>query len=343
MELMIASLIFFCGFIIPVNAQNKNELAAYSREKHGWGLMTNKEHKVPVNGDTSIFAKRDAYYYVPTEDSVIYLTFDCGYENGYTNQILDTLKEHHVKALFFVTKSYIRDNADIVKRMKREGHLVGNHTCTHPSMPALSVRNMQKEIQDCADYMKEKTGYAMDHFFRPPMGEWSSQSLKVTQNMGYTSVFWSMAFYDYDVNQQPGADKILDAFLTNYHKGAITLFHVISKSDTEALDSVIARMEEKGYRFGLLSEIADRKAEIHVYKVVSKKEGKVPHFYVSYPDSSANVKCYFTTVTGERLRKAPTLPGVYYVTAYAPATNRYKQAISEPVLFGIGKSRQTER
>ncbi len=239
-------------FAVPrIQAASKYE--KYSNSKHGFGLATNKTHRVPGNREAAGFRKHNALYYVKTKKKKIYLTFDCGYENGNTGKILDVLKKQKVKALFFVTQTYIRDNPKLVKRMKKEGHLVGNHTCTHPSLPFCSVSKVRKEIQDCASYMKKKTGYEMDKYLRPPMGEWSVRVLKVAKGLGYHSVFWSMAFYDYEEAKQPGADTIYRQFMEHYHKGAVVLFHVISESDTKALPRILGDMKKKGFSFEALS------------------------------------------------------------------------------------------
>ncbi len=235
----------------------KKSYDKYSSSKHGWGLSLNNSHKVPVNGEAKGIEKKNAYYYVKTKKKRIYLSFDCGYENGHTSRILDVLKKNKIKAIFFVTKDYIRGNVKLVKRMKREGHLVGNHTMNHPSLPTCSVSRIKKEILGCASYMKKKTGYEMDKFIRPPMGEWSQRSLKVTQDIGYTTIFWSMAFYDYDTSNQPGKQAIFKQFMAHYHKGEIVLLHAISKSDTQALPSIIKAMKKKGYTFGELSELEE--------------------------------------------------------------------------------------
>lgn len=231
----------------------------YSNKTQAWYFMRNKEHN-PVNGaqNAEALAKYNAYYLnvnVEKGDQVIYLTFDCGYENGYTEKILDILKAHSAKAMFFVTKPYIKGNPELVKRMKEEGHLVGNHTCTHPSLPSKSIDQVKAEITDCADYMKEQTGYDMDLFLRPPMGEYSNRTLKIAKDLGYKTIFWSIAYLDYDINKQPGKDYVINHFKDNYHNGAIPLIHNVSSSNTEALDEVLTFLEKKKFRFGSLEEL----------------------------------------------------------------------------------------
>ena len=226
-----------------------------SNEKKAWWFKRNKEHQ-PSGADESIDLKKyGAYYLGNIEEKVIYLTFDCGYENGYTETMLDILKKHNAKACFFVTQTYIRDNPDIVKRMKEEGHQVGNHTVTHKSQPTLSVEEIEKELGTCSAYMKEVTGYDMDPFFRPPMGEYSERTLKITQDMGYQTVFWSIAYLDYDVNNQPGSNYVEEHFRSYYHNGAIPLIHNVSSANCGALDGVLTLLEKEGYRFCTLYEL----------------------------------------------------------------------------------------
>ena len=257
MKKIFCLLIIISLMINPIAAEAK-DYSEYSVAKHEWGLGLNTNHEPPENSESVLFKKRNAHYYVHTKKKKIYLTFDCGYENGYTSKILDILKRKKIKAMFFVTKTYIRDNKKLVKRMKKEGHLVGNHTVTHPSLPACSVSKIKSEIFDTEKYMKEETGYEMDKFIRPPMGEWSEQSLEVTKDLGYKTVFWSMAFYDYDIDNQPGKQKIIDSFMKYYHKGAIVLMHGISSSDTYALSSIVRNMRQKGYDFYELTDLKDK-------------------------------------------------------------------------------------
>jgi peptidoglycan-N-acetylmuramic acid deacetylase len=230
---------------------------ACSNTKYSWYIVRDKNHGIS-DCDHSFSIEQYDGYYVNTEageEKVMYLTFDCGYENGYTEEMLDILKKHNAKACFFVTQTYIRDNVEIVKRMKEEGHQVGNHTVTHPSMPDISVEKMKEELNTCADYMKEATGYDMDMYFRPPSGEYSERVLQLAKDMGYKTIFWSMAYLDYDVNNQPGKDFVIEHFEKYYHNGAIPLIHNVSQSNAEALDTVLTNLENLGYRFASLDEM----------------------------------------------------------------------------------------
>lgn len=222
---------------------------------YSWWFKRNDSHeKSGCQEDFDITAYQ-AYYTVPVSKKIIYLTFDCGYENGYTADILDTLKEEQVTAAFFVTKTYIRDNIELAKRMKEEGHLVCNHTVTHPTMPGKSVEEQKNELLDCESYMKEVTGYEMDLFFRPPKGEYSKRTLQIARDLGYTTIFWSMAYLDYDVNNQPSSSHVVEHFKKYYHPGAIPLMHNVSIANRDALKQVIRDLKQEGYSFGTLYDL----------------------------------------------------------------------------------------
>ncbi|MDF2673371.1 MAG: pdaA [Clostridiales bacterium] len=224
-----------------------------------WGLKLNNTHTVPEIPAKikAMFDKYSGYYVGDSTSKVIYMTFDEGYENGYTSQILDTLKTNNVKAAFFVTKPYITGNKDLIKRMVNEGHLVGNHTSNHPSMPSKTgdIAAFNLEFSDTEKAFREVTGVEMPKFFRPPMGEFSEKSLYLTQRLGYRSIFWSFAHKDWEVNNQPKVDETINKIMTRSHNGEIMLLHAVSKSNTIALDSIIKEMQSIGYRFADLREL----------------------------------------------------------------------------------------
>lgn len=222
---------------------------------YSWWFKRNDSHEKSGCQEDFDITEYQAYYTVPVSKKIIYLTFDCGYENGYTADILDTLKEEQVTAAFFVAQTYIRDNVDLAKRMKEEGHLVCNHTVTHPSMPGKSVEEQKKELLDCENYMKEATGYEMDLFFRPPKGEYSKRTLQMAKDLGYTTIFWSMAYLDYDINNQPASDHVVEHFRKYYHPGAIPLMHNVSIANRDALKQVIRDLKKEGYSFGNLYDL----------------------------------------------------------------------------------------
>lgn len=245
-----------------VFAKSKN-YSKYSNKSVAFGLNLRTDHKKPScekpKGIKQL-SRYSTYYYgidaYKNKDKVIYLTFDCGYENGNTKKILDTLKKNKIKAIFFVTEPYVKSNVKLVKRMKKEGHLVGNHTCTHPRMTTLSVTKMKKEVNQCKKTMEKLTGYTMDPYMRPPEGVYSQRVMKVMQDQGYSTMLWSLAFYDYDEKNQPSVNFVVKKFKKHYFCGMMPLLHVISSADRKALPKIISTMEKKGYRFGTVDEFA---------------------------------------------------------------------------------------
>ena len=196
-------------------------------------------------------------HFIESDQGVIYLTFDCGYEHFVDGQpltglILDTLKQKDVQAVFFVTMSYVKSNPELVRRMIDEGHIVGNHSSNHHSMPSLSIDAMAEEIMELHNYMEKHFSYKM-HLFRPPSGEFSIRSLAVTQSLGYDTVHWSFAYADWDTDAQPEAPAALDKILSCHHHGAIYLLHAVSATNARILADVIDGLEALGYRLELLS------------------------------------------------------------------------------------------
>ena len=228
-------------------------------QKYAWWFKRNDDHVQPEAQKEVDIEQYDAWYVSPEkEEKVVYLTFDCGYENGYTGTMLDVLKKHNAKATFFITAHYAKDAANLVKRMKEEGHYVGNHTAWHPDLTRKSTRDIKLEIKECEDAVYEHTGYAMDPLFRPPKGEYSERVLKIVQDLGYKTLFWSLAYMDYDVNNQPGKEYVVDHYKKYIHPGAIPLIHNVSESNAQALDQVLMDLEAAGYRFGDAMEIGKK-------------------------------------------------------------------------------------
>lgn len=223
-----------------------------SKQGYGQGVATDGENR-PVGaldfndkyGEHNAFALRE------TDDKVIYLTFDQGYENGFTAGILDTLREKNVKATFFVVGDYAKRNQELVQRMIDEGHTVGNHSMKHYSMPELSKEECEEEIISLHDYVMENYGIEM-HLFRPPMGEFSEASLSYTEDCGYESVLWSFAYCDWDVNNQPDAASAKEKLISAAHSGAVYLLHSVSATNAEILGDVIDELARQGYRFEAL-------------------------------------------------------------------------------------------
>jgi len=212
-------------------------------------------HQTPGAQEEINIAQYGAYYLGDTAQKELFLTFDEGYENGYTEKILDVLLEKDVPAAFFVTKSYIRDNPELIARMVDEGHVVGNHTIRHKSSPSLSEAEMIAELTGVAEYYKEATGLDMPPFFRPPMGEYSERVLAITQEAGYYTIFWSFAYEDWKQDKQPGAAKAHERVVDGLHNGAILLLHAVSSSNAEAMGDIVDSARAMGYEFKSLYEL----------------------------------------------------------------------------------------
>lgn len=188
-----------------------------------------------------------------SEEKTLYLTFDCGYENGYTEKILDTLKEKNVPAAFFCTLPQVEDNPQLIARMITEGHIVGNHSVKHPSFPTLTRIEMAQEIQGMDDYLRTNFGYS-EPFFRFPMGEYSDCALDLVGSIGYRSVFWSVAYEDWDLDNQRGTQYAFDTVTSRLHPGAVILLHSVSPDNANALGQIIDWAREQGYVFKSLRD-----------------------------------------------------------------------------------------
>ena len=222
-----------------------------------WGLSFRQEGAAPLGPASSEkLAQYDAFYLGDPGEQVIYLTFDAGYENGCTAQILDVLKDHQVSAAFFLVGNYIERNADLVRRMVGEGHIVGNHTMHHYDMSKISDRaTFQKELTDLEDLFRETTGKDLPKYYRPPQGIYSEDNLKLAQEMGYKTVFWSLAYVDWNNDAQPTKEEAFSKLLPRVHNGAVVLLHSTSRTNADILDELLTKWEEMGYRFGNLEEL----------------------------------------------------------------------------------------
>lgn len=222
-----------------------------------WGLSFPQEGCTPV-GNTSAerLAEYDAAYVGDPSQKVIYLTFDSGYENGCTAQILDTLKKHNVKAAFFLVGNYIEQNGELVRRMVSEGHIVGNHTYHHWDMSKISEEEtFRAELESLEALYEQTTGEKLEKFYRPPQGIYSEENLKMAQEMGYHTVFWSLAYVDWLNDDQPTSEQAFSKLIPRIHNGAVVLLHSTSQTNAEILDELLTRWEELGYRFASLHEL----------------------------------------------------------------------------------------
>ena len=222
-----------------------------------WGLSFQNEGQAPAgNASREDLAKYGAYFLGDTSKKVLYLTFDCGYENGYTGQILDALKKHRAPAAFFVVGHMVESAPDIVCRMAEEGHIVGNHTFHHPDMSKISDQAaFKKELDDLSALYKETTGRDLPNYYRPPQGKYNEENLKQAQALGYKTVFWSLAYVDWYVDNQPTAEQAYAKLLPRIHDGAIVLLHSTSKTNADILDELLTKWEEMGYHFASLEEL----------------------------------------------------------------------------------------
>lgn len=224
-----------------------------------WGLKFHEDGQLPVgNATIEELARYDAYYAQDTDEKVIYLTFDAGYENGNTASILDALKKHNISATFFVVGTYIESEPDLIRRMVEEGHTVGNHTWHHPDMSQIAdMDSFKKEMTDVEDAFLDVTGHEMTRYYRPPQGKYSEANLQMAKDLGYKTFFWSLAYVDWYEDDQPTREEAFDKLLGRIHPGAIVLLHSTSSTNAEILDELLTKWEEMGYQVRPLSELVE--------------------------------------------------------------------------------------
>ena len=232
-------------------------LSGQALETGSWGLTFRQEGSAPIgNADAGKLKQYDAVYLGNTKEKVLYLTFDAGYENGCTEKILDILKAQEVPAAFFLVGNYIEKNADLVRRMAAEGHTVGNHTMHHYDMSKLGEKSaFEKELSDLEALYKDTVGQDMSKYYRPPQGLYSEDNLRMAQSMGYRTVFWSLAYVDWNNDAQPTREQALGKLLPRTHNGAVVLLHSTSRTNAEILEELITQWKAMGYQFGTLEEL----------------------------------------------------------------------------------------
>lgn len=228
-----------------------------STEITNWGLSFKENGRAPIGNVTSRALKEyNAYYVGGDDDKVIYLTFDAGFENGYTANILDTLKKHDVKAAFFLVGHYMEEEPELVKRMIEEGHIVGNHTYNHPDMSKISdVESFKKELTSLEELFKQITGTEMQKYYRPPQGKFNENNLIMANDLGYKTIFWSLAYVDWYNDKQPTKEQALNKLVPRIHPGAVLLLHSTSKTNSEILDELITKYKSEGYTFKTLNDL----------------------------------------------------------------------------------------
>lgn len=255
----IIALILMIGSIVLTNNNSDsiqtNGEVSLSNTKIEWGIKRGNNHEQPDLGSKNrhLIEKYNGMAIGNKESKDIYVTFDLGYEAGYTAKILDVLKENNVPAAFFITAHYVNTASDLVQRMIDEGHIVGNHTVNHKSMPSISEAELEKELMNLHTGIYEKFGYEMK-YVRPPKGEYSERSLNTTVKLGYIPVMWSFAYADWDEAKQPSQSDGINKIINNVHNGEIMLLHATSKTNMEILDTVIKQIKDMGYEFKSLDE-----------------------------------------------------------------------------------------
>ena len=259
-SLLSVALIAACGLVVAQVLHNSPP--AMQAASTDWGLSFQTEGAPPVgNASAEQLRAYNAFYVGDTSKPVIYLTFDAGYESGDTPAILDALKEHHAPACFFVVSNYIESAPELIQRMAAEGHIVGNHTATHPDMSKISDQSaFEKELRGVETQYKTLTGEDLPKFYRPPQGKYSVENLQQAKKLGYTTVFWSLAYVDWYADNQPTHQQTFDNLLPRIHNGAILLLHSTSRTNAEILDELLTRYEEMGYTFGSLRDLSDENA-----------------------------------------------------------------------------------
>ena len=222
-----------------------------------WGLNFFREGSTPSGpASTQQLQALDAVYVGNEEEKVLYLTFDAGYENGYTENILNVLEKHNVKAAFFLVGDYLERNGDLVRRMVEEGHIVGNHTASHPDMSKIEDKTaFAKELQEVETLFQEITGKELPKFYRPPQGVYSQKNLEHAKELGYKTVFWSLAYADWDNKKQPSRDYAFSKLMPRTHNGAVILLHATSKTNSEILDELLTNWKAQGYRFETIDKL----------------------------------------------------------------------------------------
>jgi peptidoglycan-N-acetylmuramic acid deacetylase len=246
---ILASLIVLAGLLFnPFSAD---------AEEFPWGLKKATGGVPPDAGPTLnvLLEKHGALYKGKPDEKVVYLTFDNGYENGYTHSILDTLKKEKVPATFFLTGHYVKSATDLVKRMIQEGHGIGNHSYGHPNMTTLSPKGMADEWKKFDDILRESTGMERTIYTRPPRGIFNEKLLDVGNEHGYRHIFWSVAFVDWYADKPRGRDFAYNELMKQLHPGALILMHTVSSDNEQALPSFIQDAKKLGYTFKTLDDL----------------------------------------------------------------------------------------
>lgn len=259
-SIMVAAFLAGAALRHFVNSITASQNIIEAGAEGNWGLGFSQEGEKPTgNASSEELQQYHAAYVDPTEEKVLYLTFDAGYENGNTSAILDALKKHNAPAVFFVVGNFLQTSPELVKRMVEEGHTVGNHTYHHPDMSQISdMESFSKELGDVEQLFQEITGQEMTKYYRPPQGKYSVKNLEMASELGYNTFFWSLAYVDWLQDQQPTKEQAFEKLIPRIHPGAIVLLHSTSSTNAQILDELLTKWEEMDYRFAPLSELAEK-------------------------------------------------------------------------------------
>ncbi len=250
---VVLAIILLCiGMVCALRAVNRLGAAEAAAGITDWGLSFQSEGAPPVANASQEYLKNfDALYVGDANQKKIYITFDAGFENGNTERILDALKKHGVKATFFLVGNYFETQPKLVKRMAEEGHTIGNHTYSHPDMSKIGdIQSFQTELQKNEALYRDVLGSEMPKLYRPPQGKFCEENLKMAQQLGYSTVFWSLAYVDWYTEDQPTPEQAFSKLLPRIHPGAVVLLHSTSSTNAEILDELLTKWEETGYSFG---------------------------------------------------------------------------------------------
>lgn len=250
---VVLAIILLCiGMVCALRAVNRLGAAEAAAGITDWGLSFQSEGAPPVANASQEYLKNfDALYVGDANQKKIYITFDAGFENGNTERILDALKKHGVKATFFLVGNYFETQPELVKRMAEEGHTIGNHTYSHPDMSKIGdIQSFQTELQKNEALYRDILGSEMPKLYRPPQGKFCEENLKMAQQLGYSTVFWSLAYVDWYTDDQPTPEQAFSKLLPRIHPGAVVLLHSTSSTNAEILDELLTKWEETGYTFG---------------------------------------------------------------------------------------------
>lgn len=250
---VVLAIILLCiGMVCALRAVNRLGAAEAAASITDWGLSFQSEGAPPVaNASQEYLRNFDTLYVVDANQKEIYITFDAGFENGNTERILDALKKHGVKATFFLVGNYFETQPELVKRMAEEGHTIGNHTYSHPDMSKIGdIQSFQTELQKNEALYRDILGSEMPKLYRPPQGKFCEENLKMAQQLGYSTVFWSLAYVDWYTDDQPTPEQAFSKLLPRIHPGAVVLLHSTSSTNAEILDELLTKWEGTGYSFG---------------------------------------------------------------------------------------------